>query len=155
MYAMTATWPDIAYAIRVLSWYNHDLSNEYMIVLKHVFRYLNGRNDWCLHCSPECALGCCFDWDYAGCLEDFKSTSALVIPSRGAVDWRLRKQKSTAQSTTDSEYYAFGVGSLRLTPIFHLSNKHAILNIRQVFLDAHSLIHQQNVNRSGSHTQSS
>jgi hypothetical protein len=126
-----------------------------MIVLKHVFRYLNGRNDWFLRCSRECALGCRVDWDYAGCPEDLKSTSALVIPSRGAVDWRLRKQESTAQSTTDSEYYAFGVGFLRLTLIFHLSNKHAILNIRHVFLDAHLLIHQQNVNRSGSHTQTS
>jgi hypothetical protein len=27
MYAMVATWPNIAYAFGVLSWYNHDLSN--------------------------------------------------------------------------------------------------------------------------------
>jgi len=48
MYAMTATRPDIAYAIGVLSWYNHVQSNENMIPLKRVFRYLNGTKDWWL-----------------------------------------------------------------------------------------------------------
>jgi hypothetical protein len=46
MYTMTATVLDIAYAIGVLSRYNHDLSNEHMIALKCVFRYLNGTKDW-------------------------------------------------------------------------------------------------------------
>ena len=45
MYAMTATRPDIAYAITVLTRYNHGPSNEYMIALKHVIRYLNGTKD--------------------------------------------------------------------------------------------------------------
>jgi len=45
MYAMTATRPDIAYAIGVPSRYNHDPSNEHMVALKHVFRYLNGTKD--------------------------------------------------------------------------------------------------------------
>jgi len=46
MYTMTTTRPNIAYAIRVLSRYNHDPSNEHMLALKRVFRYLNGRKDW-------------------------------------------------------------------------------------------------------------
>jgi hypothetical protein len=46
MYAMTATRPDIAYAIGVLSRYNHDPSNKHMVALKRVFRYLNGTMDW-------------------------------------------------------------------------------------------------------------
>jgi len=46
MYAMTATRPDIANAIGVLSRYNHEPSNEHMIALKRVFRYLNGTKDW-------------------------------------------------------------------------------------------------------------
>jgi len=46
MYAMTATRPDIAYAIGVLSRYNHDLSNEHMVALKCVFRYLNDTKNW-------------------------------------------------------------------------------------------------------------
>jgi hypothetical protein len=45
MYMMTATGPDIAYAIGGLSWYNHDPRNEHMVTLKRVFRYLNGTKD--------------------------------------------------------------------------------------------------------------
>jgi len=123
MYAMTANRPHIAYAIEVLRRYNHDLSNEYMTALKHVFRYLNGTKDWrlcfggALGAEGEGALGCNVDSDYTGCPDDYKLTSELVITIRRAVDWRSRKQKSTAQSTTDAEYYAFGVGFMRLTQI--------------------------------------
>jgi hypothetical protein len=46
MYPMTATRPDIAYAIGVLSRYNHDPSNEHMVALKCVFQNLNGMMDW-------------------------------------------------------------------------------------------------------------
>jgi len=49
MYAMTATQPDITYAIGVLRRYNHDPSNEHMVALTRVFRYLNGTKDWRLH----------------------------------------------------------------------------------------------------------
>jgi len=45
MYAITATWPDIRYAIGVLSQYKHDPSMEHMAALKLVLRYLNGTKD--------------------------------------------------------------------------------------------------------------
>jgi hypothetical protein len=59
---MTATQPDIAYAIAVLSRYNHDPSNEHMVALKRVFQYLNGTKDWCLRfVGEEGALRCSVD----------------------------------------------------------------------------------------------
>jgi hypothetical protein len=63
MYAMTATWSDIASAIGVLSWYNHDRSNEHMLALKRVFRYLNGKKDCRLRFGgeEEGALRCYVD----------------------------------------------------------------------------------------------
>jgi hypothetical protein len=105
MYPMTATRPDIAYAIGVLSRYNHDPSNEHMVALNRVFRYLNGRKDWRLRFGgalggalgralggeAESALGWYVDSDYAGCLDDYISTSGLVITFGGAVNWRSRK----------------------------------------------------------------
>jgi len=146
MYAMTATRPDIVYAIGVLSWYNHDPSNEHMVAFKHVFRYLNGTKDWRLRFGAalggegESALGCYVDSDYAGCPHDYESTSGLVINSRGAVDWRLRKQKSTAQSTTDAQKYAFGVSCIRLTQISHVLNELGIPTIPHMISDSQSVI---------------
>jgi len=160
MYAMTATRPDIAYAIGVLSRYNHNQSIEHMVALKRVFRYLNGTKDWRLRFGgalggalrgalrgalgestlrgegeEEGALTCYVYSEYAGCPDDYKLTSGLVITFGGAVDWRSRKQKSTAQSTTDAKYYAFGVGCMRLTQISHLLNELGIPMIPDVFSD--------------------
>jgi hypothetical protein len=148
LYVMIATRPDIAYAIRVLSRYNHDPSNEYMVALNSVFRYLNGTKDWRLHfrgalrgaLEGEGTLRCYVDSDYAGCRDDYKSTSRLVITFGDVVDWRSRKQKSTAQSTTDAEYYAFGVGCMRLTQIKNLLNELGISTIPHVISDSQSLI---------------
>jgi hypothetical protein len=142
MYAMTATWPDIGYAIGVLSWYNHDPSNEHMVDLKRVFQYLNGTKDSRLRFGREAegTLRCYVNSDYAGCPDDYKSTSGLVITFGGAVDSRPRKQKLTAQSTTDAEYSAFGVGCMRLTHSSHILNKLGIPMIRHVFSDSVSLI---------------
>jgi len=129
-----------------------------VVALKRVFRYLNGTKDWNLRFGGalggalegalggalggegEGALRCYVNSDYAGCPDDYKSTSGLVITFRGAVDWRLRKQKSTVQSTTDAEYYASGVGCMRLTQISHLLNELGILTIPHVFSDSQSLI---------------
>jgi hypothetical protein len=58
----------------------------------------------------------------------------------GAVNWRSRTQKLTAQSTTNAEYYAFGVGCMSLTQISHRLNELGIPTIPHVFSDSQSLI---------------
>jgi len=151
MYAMTATWPDIAYAIGVLSRYNHHPSNEHMVALKRVLWYLNGTKDWRLHSGGalgastlgrerEGALRCYVDSEYAGFPDDYKLTSGLVINFGGLVHRRSSKQMLTAQSSTDAEYYAIGVGCMRLTQIPHLLNELSIPTIPHMFSNSQSLI---------------
>jgi len=105
------------------------------------FRYLNRTKDRGLRFIGEAdgAPRCYVDSDYAGCPDDYKLTCGLVITMGGAVDWRSRKQESTAQSTTDPEYYAFGVGCMTLTQISHLLNALGILTIPHEFSDSQSL----------------
>jgi hypothetical protein len=62
------------------------------------------------------------DSDNGGCPDDYKSANGMVITFGGAVDWRSRKQKLTAQFPTDAKYYAFGVGCIRLTQISLILN---------------------------------
>lgn len=127
MCAITATRPDIRYAIAVLGQYYHDLSNEHMVTPRCVFRYLNGTKDWRLRVAGTLRaalraalgdrpikgsgeLGCHVHSDYPGCLHDYQGTSGLVITIGGVGAWRSGKHKSSAQSTTYDEYYAFVVG---------------------------------------------
>jgi hypothetical protein len=43
-----------------------------------------------------------------------------MIYGAGGIHWHSMKQKLTAQSTTDAEYYAFGVGCMRMLELNHL-----------------------------------
>ena len=159
MYVVITTRPAIAYAIGVISRDNHDPSNEHMVALTRVFRYLNDTKDWplrfggalggalegalgesTLRGDGDGALRCSVDLDYAGYPDDDKSTSGLENIFGGAVDWRLRKQNSTSQSTTHSEYYAFGVRCVRLTQTSHRLHELGIPTIPHVFYDSQSLI---------------
>jgi hypothetical protein len=140
LYAMTATRPDIAYAIGVLSRYSHHPSNKHMVGLKRVFWYLNGTQNWRLGFGGKRALRCDVDSDCVGCPDDCKSTSGLVITFRVAIDWRSRKPKSAAQSTTNAEYYSFGVGCVRLAQISHLLNELGVPTIPHLFSHSQSLI---------------
>jgi len=152
IYPMTATWPDITNPIGVLSRYNPNPSNEHVIGLKCVFRYLNGTKDWRLCFRGELrgalegdsALRCYVYSDYAGCPDDYKSTTGLVITFGGAVDWRSRKQKLTVQSTTDAENNAVGGRCMSRTLISHLWQELSILTIAHVFSDSQSLIASMN-----------
>jgi hypothetical protein len=51
----------------------------------------------------------------------------------GEFNWRPREQRSTAQHTTDAEYYAFGVGCTRVTQISHLLTELGIPTISHMF----------------------
>jgi hypothetical protein len=87
MYAMIATRSDITFAIGGVKWYNQDSSNEQMVGVKRVLRYLNDMKDWHLHFGGEATLRCCVDSDYPACPDGKQLPSAPVITFRGAEDW--------------------------------------------------------------------
>jgi len=102
--------------------------------------------EWRLCCGGalggvgKVALGCFVDSDYAGCLDAYTLICGLVITFRGEVDWRSRIQRSTAQTTTDPEYYAFGLGCMRLTQCLHSLNELGIQTLTHMFSDSQSQI---------------
>jgi len=130
-------------AIGDLSQYNHDPSNVQMVALNPIFRYHNSTKYWPLRLGGALgasALKCYINSDYAGCPDDYKSTSGRVFTCGGAANWRSRQQTATAQSTTNAEYSAFGVGCIRLRLIPHLLNELGIRTILPAFSDSQSLI---------------
>jgi hypothetical protein len=57
------------------------------------------------------------------------------------IDWRSHKQKSTARCTTDAEYYAFGIGCMRLARVIHLMTELGIDKHKPIiFSDSQSMI---------------
>jgi transposase InsO family protein len=123
MYLMTSTRPDICFAVGVLSRFSSDPGVSHMDAMDRLLRYLAGTKHLRLRLGGTDGpgeLGAYADADYASSRDDYRSTSGYVMMYGGAIDWRSKKQKSTAQSTTDAEYYAFGVGCMRMLALHHL-----------------------------------
>ena len=106
----TATRPDIAAAVGVLSQYMSRPSKDHWIGVKHVLRYLKGTLMYGLKFSaheeePE-LLGYS-DVDWAGDVDTRRSTSGYVFQiGSSTVSWSSKKQATVAKSSTEAEYVA-------------------------------------------------
>ena len=109
MYLSVSSRPDITYSVSTLAKFSSHPNKQHWIALKRVLRYLKGT---VLHgitytrkSSKECISYSDADW--AGDLDDRKSTSGYLFQvSGGAVTWRSKKQSSVALSTAEAEYMA-------------------------------------------------
>ena len=115
MYAMTATRPDIAFAVSVLSRFSSKPDTTHWKALKRVFRYLNGTLhrgityggvDPLDHRDDRVLTGYS-DADWGGCEDIRKSTGGYVYLINGAaVSWSSKRQATVALSSCEAEYMA-------------------------------------------------
>src|SRR5438270_549399 len=108
MYAMVCTRPDLAYAVGLLSWFQSDLGIPHWNAVKKVLRYLVGTTNYTLcYGGSDLRLQGYTDADWAGDLDERKSTSAFVFMlNGGAISWRSKKQEMIALSMMEAEYIA-------------------------------------------------
>jgi hypothetical protein len=71
MYAMVATWLDIAHAVGVVSRFMHNPDRPRWNVVKHIFKYLVGTQDYDIKFGPNEPLSLVgyTDSHYMGCLD--------------------------------------------------------------------------------------
>eukprot|EP01018_Ginkgo_biloba_P015565 Gb_28681 [translate_table: standard] len=112
MYAMVCTRPDIAQAVGVLSRFMANPGHEHWVVVKRVFRYLQGTLKYsiCYHGDflgdqHSVDIQGYVDSDWAGDANSRRSTSGYVFRLfGGAVSWMSKRQAMVALSTTEAEY---------------------------------------------------
>jgi len=116
MYLMTATRPDLAYTISVLSKFNSSPTVQHLLQAKRVLRYIQQTKSLGLrYTAPNTSsesgdrlsphLIGFSDSDWAGDLGDRKSTSGYLFMLEGtAIAWRAKKQTMVALSSTEAEY---------------------------------------------------
>jgi hypothetical protein len=84
-------------------------SLEHWIIIKHIFRYLQGTLEFKLRFGgslPQDLVRYC-DAHWAGDLEDKRSTTWFVFIIRGgAISWSNKRQPIIVLSTTEIEYMA-------------------------------------------------
>lgn len=117
MYAATSTRPDIAFHVSTLSRFNNNPGPEHFHAAKNVMKYLKGTEDYGLTFKAGTTEdGLNFhgytDSDWAGDLDNRRSTSGFVFLAAGAaISWRSRRQNTVATSTTEAEYVAAAMAS--------------------------------------------
>ncbi|XP_038984427.1 secreted RxLR effector protein 161-like [Phoenix dactylifera] len=106
---LTATRPDIMFAANLLSCYMQEPSQNHYGAGKRVLRHFRGTLDYgILYKAGECSSLIGYsDSDWAGCLDDMKSTSGYVFSlGSGICSWASKKQNIVAQSSAEAEYVA-------------------------------------------------
>ncbi|KAG8493234.1 hypothetical protein CXB51_010575 [Gossypium anomalum] len=106
---LTATRPDIMFAVSLLSRFMHCCNVQHFQAAKRVLRYIKGTLNYGLLFSKaaELRLKGYTDSDWAGSKDDMKSTSGYAFTLGSAmVCWSSKKQSLVAQSTAEAEYVA-------------------------------------------------
>ena len=114
-YLSTATRPDIAVAVNILSRFMSKPNKEHWSGVKRIFRYLKGTLDFGLKFSMNegnAELIGFSDADWAGDLNTRHSTSGYIFQiGSSTVSWCSKKQATVAKSTTEAEYVALALAT--------------------------------------------
>ncbi|KAL9429389.1 hypothetical protein AB3S75_031241 [Citrus x aurantiifolia] len=106
---LTATRPDLMYAVSLVSRYMSKPTELHILAVKRIMRYLKGTTELGVFYKKggnEGLVGYT-DSNYAGDLNDRKSTSGYVFMlGSGAVAWSSKKQPIVTLSTTEAEFVA-------------------------------------------------
>lgn len=106
---LTATRPDMMFVVCLISRFMANPTELHFAAVKRIMRYLKGTMElgiWYERGGDTGLVGYT-DSDYAGDLDDSKSTSGYVfLMGGGAVAWSSRKQPIVTLSTTEAEYVA-------------------------------------------------
>ena len=107
LYLSTRTRPDISFAVGNAARYCAQPSDSHWSAVKRIMRYLKGTLKLGLlyKCNNGGELVGFSDADWAGDLNDRKSTSGYIfLVSGSVVSWKSKKQSCVALSTAEAEY---------------------------------------------------
>ncbi|PKU82617.1 putative mitochondrial protein [Dendrobium catenatum] len=113
---LTATRPDIAFAVNKLSQHMHNPLVLHYQLLKRILRYLKGTLHHGLFLpKTELLLSAYSDSDWAGDQLDRKSTTGYCIFLGAALlSWSVKKQTTVARSSTEAEYRSMAAAAADL-----------------------------------------
>jgi len=104
---LTATRPDLMYVVSLISRFMENPSESHWNAVKRILRYIKGTIELGMlyKRGEDITLVAYTDSDYAGDVDDRKSTSGFVFSlGTGAVSWSSKKQPIVTLSTTEPEY---------------------------------------------------
>ena len=106
---LTLTRPDISFAVNKVCQFLHAPTTVHLIAAKRIVRYVKYTLNVGLNFSksPSTLVSAFSDSDWAGCLDDRRSTGGFaVFFGPNLISWCARKQATVSRSSTEAEYKA-------------------------------------------------
>jgi histone deacetylase 1/2 len=106
---ITLTRLDIPFSVNKVCQFLHAPTTVHWTAVKHILRYLKGTLSLGLRLSKSGStmVSAFSDVDWAGCLDDRRSTGGFaVFFGSNLVSWSARKQATVSRSSTEAEYKA-------------------------------------------------
>jgi hypothetical protein len=106
---VTASRPDVMQAVGQVARFQAAPKESHVLAVKRIFRYLKGTEEFGLWYpkGKDLSLMAYTDADWAGCIDDRRSTSgAAFYLGECLVSWLSKKQSSVSLSTAEAEYIA-------------------------------------------------
>ena len=125
-YMTTATRPDLASAVNILSKFMAKLSKEHWVGAKQVLRYIKGTVNYGLIFegrSTKCSIVSYSDADWANDPDTRRLTSGYTFQINGStVSWCSQRQPCVTRSSTEVEYVALSHATQELMWLRRLLN---------------------------------
>jgi histone deacetylase 1/2 len=106
---LTLTRPGISFSVNKVCQYLHAPTTAHWSAVKRILRYLKNTSSigLILRRSPSMLVSGFSDADWAGCLDDRRSTGGFAIfLGPNLVSWCAKKQATVSRSSTEAEYKA-------------------------------------------------
>lgn len=104
---LSHTWPDIAFSISMVYRFMHNPTKHHFGAVKRILRYVAGTTDFGIWYSrkSDFRLFGFTDSDWAGCLDDRKSTCGYAFSlGLGVISWSSKKQELVVLSSSEAKY---------------------------------------------------
>ena len=157
MYLMVGTRPDIAYAVGVASRSLENPTEDDIVKVKRIFRYLRGTVSHGIKYQADSVKGleAYSDADHAGDLATRRSTTGVICCfAEGAVSWFSQRQASVSISTTEAEIVASSEAARELVWLKRLFADLTHIDKTRLFVDneaAIKLAHNPEMHRRTKH----
>jgi histone deacetylase 1/2 len=111
---LTHTRPDLSFAVNKVCQFLSQPTDVHWEAVKRILRYVKGTLDMGLRIRKSSSTGISIytDADWAGCIDDRRSTSGYAIfVGPNLVSWSSKKQPTVSRSSTEAEYKALANGA--------------------------------------------